>query len=83
MKFYPFPKEKPPMGKLLVVLCAEFGQALVPVLVIAFQSSLAKGNEDIQFMMHRLYANDGNNRPHYLADQVHYWLELPEFPKED
>lgn len=80
--FHPFPKEKPPMDKPLVVLCAEFGFPLVPVLVKAFISSLATSNKDTQFMMHELYTNDGNNRPHYLADEVHYWLELPEFPKE-
>jgi len=81
-KFHPFPEIKPPMEKPLVVLCAEFGHSLIPVLVFAFQSSLAKGNDDIQFMMHGLYSNDGNNCPHYLADQVHYWMELPEMPKE-
>lgn len=78
-KFHPFPAIKPPMEKPLVVLCAEFGQNLVPVLVQAFQSTLS--NQPIGFIMHGLYNQDGNNCPHYLADQVHYWMELPEIPE--
>jgi len=81
-EWHKFPNERPPMDKPLAVLCAEFGCPLMPVFVMAFQSSLAKGNENIQFMMHGVHNEDGNNNPHYLADQVHYWIELPIFPKE-
>ena len=70
---------KPGENKKLVVLAAEFGQPLTPILVMAFQSTLP--DQLVQFMMHGLYVTDGNNHPIYLADQVRFYIELPEFPK--
>lgn len=77
-RFHPFPAIKPPMEKPLVVLILDAG-TLRPVLIKhAWQSSLP--NQPIQFYADDPFSADSPQMA--LGNEVLYWMELPEFPKE-